>query len=456
MHVFFLLIPLVHCAGTIHGQSLMIECDTLRIQSNLNSPWNIEPLTENQLLLTERAGTVWKVDLVLGERSELHTFENVAMEGQSGLLGSAVHPSYPEIPELFFALTHYDEDWNVVLRVDKLLLDPANESVIETNTIIDGIQVGQSSIGGRMFIDNEAFLWLTCGVADNNPLAQDQSSPNGKILRYNLDGSIPAGQPFPQSPVYTLGHRNPQGICQSASGLIFTSEHGAFSNDEVNSVAAGRNYGWPLTSGPCTTSNQNICDEINMKEPLISWTPNIAPSGMAAFGNELVPAMPSGLLVSSLAGKSLRLLDLSEDETTIDEEYILLEEWIGRIRDVTVTPDNRVFVITSNTDFYGVPEPGDDRLYEVTLDVTVGLLPDPDPQKTLRAYIDANTLFIQGLSADEAARWELYTTSGQRVQEGVIYGGASQTLKYPLSSGTYILRVTTSQMTVSKKIVVAS
>lgn len=84
MHVFFLVIPLVHCAGVVHGQSLIIECDTLRIQSNLNSPWNIEPLTENELLLTERAGTVWKVDLELGERSELHTFENVAMEGQSG------------------------------------------------------------------------------------------------------------------------------------------------------------------------------------------------------------------------------------------------------------------------------------------------------------------------------------------------------------------------------------
>lgn len=456
MHVFFLVIPLVHCAGMVHGQSLIIECDTLRIQSNLNSPWNIEPLTENELLLTERAGTVWKVDLELGERSELHTFENVAMEGQSGLLGSAVHPSYPEVPELFFALTHYDEDWNVVLRVDQLLLDTSNETVIETNTIIDGIQVGQSSIGGRIFIDDEAFLWLTCGVADNNPLAQDQSSLNGKILRYNLDGSIPADQPFPESPVYTLGHRNPQGICQSASGLIFTSEHGAFSNDEVNSIGAGRNYGWPLTSGPCTASNQNICDEINMKEPLISWTPNIAPSGMAAFDNELASPVPSGLLVSSLAGKSLRLLDLSEDETTIDGEYILLEEWVGRIRDVEVTSDNRVFIITSNTDFYGVPEPGDDRLYEVTLDVTMGLLPDADPLKTLRAYIEANTLFIQGLSLDKAAHWELYTSSGQLVQEGIIHGSASQTLKHPLSPGIYILRVTSSQRTVSQKIVVAS
>ena len=456
MQACLLLLPLVHGFATIHGQSLTIECDTTRIQSDLNSPWSIEPLTENQLLLTERTGTVWRVDVGLGERFELYTFENVAMEGQSGLLGSAVHPNYPEVPELFFALTHYDEDWNVVLRVDQLLLDTSNETVVEANTIIDGIQVGPSSIGGRIFIDNEAYLWLTCGVADNNPLAQDQSSLNGKILRYNLDGSIPDGQPFPESPVYTLGHRNPQGICQSASGVIFTSEHGAFSNDEINSIDVGRNYGWPLASGPCTASNQNICDEINMKEPLIAWTPNIAPSGMAAFGSELIPMVQSGLLVSSLAGKSLRLLDLSADESMIEGEYILLEEWVGRIRDVAITPDNRVFIITSNTDLYGVPEPGDDRLYEITLDVSMDLPLVAREDQTLRAYIEANTLFIQGLPSDESASWELYNISGQRVQGGVIFGGATHSMNRPLSPGTYILRVMTSQMTVSKKIVVTT
>jgi len=435
---------------TAHAQNFSITCDTVLLKSDLDIPWDIEPLGMDMLLLTERTGKAYIFDIDSNEMSELHSFEDIALEGQGGLLGAAVHPHFPSSPELFFALTYYDADWNVLLRVERLQLEPNSLQVVESETVVDGIESGPSSIGGRIMVDDELKLWLCCGVADNNGLAQDLSSLNGKILRYHLDGSIPADNPYPASPVYTSGHRNPQGICKSPTGQVYISEHGAFTNDEINLIVSGGNHGWPLTSGPCTEVNQAICDEINMSEPLAWWTPNIAPSGITAFGGELMPEIGPGLLVSSLAGQSLRLFPFAGNGETLGEEVPLLNEWVGRIRDVAITPEGRVFFITSNTDLYGDPGIGDDKLYQVTFDVAMNMTQNRG-EVNLQGWLTREGIFIEGVEPGVETTWELFNSMGQLVDRGNGHEAGKQESSAQLNPGVYILLIASGSFTSSKQ-----
>ena len=192
--------------------------------------------------------------------------------------------------------------------------------------------------------------------------AQNRASLNGKILRMSLDGTIPADNPAPGSLVYTLGHRNPQGLVQLPNGRIYSSEHGPNTDDEVNRIEAGRNYGWPNVEGYCDLSAEaTFCAANNVREPLTAWTPTIAPAGLSYYDHPAIPGWRGSLLLAVLKGSKLTQLTLDAAGGTIPTRTDYLTGF-GRLRAICVSPQGRVYVGTSNRDGRGNPAATDDRI----------------------------------------------------------------------------------------------
>ncbi len=331
-------------------------CDGLTV------PWDIEYLPNDQLIFTEINGRIGKVDLATGEVKTLLQMPEVARELQAGLLGLAVHPDFLQSKKIFVAYTSYKGD-ALVLRIAELILDLDRDTLSFSKIIFDDIPAGPTDIGGRLLATPDRHLFLTVGDLEQTERAQDLNSLNGKILRLNLDGSIPADNPFPGSPVWALGLRNSQGIAMM-NGQLYCTEHGTMSDDELNLVQKGDNYGWQLVAGYCDDEPADNCLKINAIEPLKAWTPTIAPCGLVYYDHERYPILRSSFLMANLFEQSLKSVKLTPNGMKfLSEEDVLSEA--GRLRDVLVTPDGRIFVTTSNSDTYGAQPPGSDRILEV-------------------------------------------------------------------------------------------
>ena len=191
-------------------------------------------------------------------------------------------------------------------------------------------------------------LYATTGDANLRfDLPQNTTSLNGKVLRINLDGTIPADNPYGNA-VWTIGHRNAQGLTFGL-GKLYNSEHGETTNDEINIIAGSRNYGWPYVEGFCDLpGEQAFCTANNVKEPIFAWTPTVAPSGMEFYNNNNIAQWKRSLLVTFLKDRKLRVMKLNASGTGIENvrEYFVGE--FGRLRDVAVSPQGKVYICTDN------------------------------------------------------------------------------------------------------------
>jgi hypothetical protein len=204
---------------------------------------------------------------------------------------------------------------------------------------------------------------MTTGDAQQQPEAQNRASLNGKILRLNLDGTIPADNPVAGSPVYTLGHRNPQGLVRSPTGKIYSSEHGPDNDDELNLIEPNRNYGWPTVQGFCDKANeQSFCTANNVREPLAAWTPTLAVSGVAYYNSPAIPDWQNSILMLSLKASLMKQLQLNVAGEAIGPSQPDFLTSYGRLRAICVSPQGRVYVGTSNRDGRGNPAATDDRI----------------------------------------------------------------------------------------------
>lgn len=186
-------------------------------------------------------------------------------------------------------------------------------------------------------------LYTTVGDAGQSRSAQDVDSLAGKILRLTPDGEVPADNPFAGSPVYSYGHRNPQGIAWAADGTMFAAEFGHDTWDELNVITAGGNYGWPEVEG--------IAGNADFVDPVQQWAPDDAsPSGIAVIGDTIY--------VANLRGRVLRAVPIADPSRSTD----LFAGQFGRIRTVTLAPDGSLWFVTNNTDGRGEPGPDDDRI----------------------------------------------------------------------------------------------
>lgn len=318
---------------------------------NLEVPWALEIAEDGRFFFTERPGRVrvYKDGQLVPQ--PVITLPDTYHRSEGGLLGLALHPQFAENNLMYIYQTYLDGN-RVQNRVLRLLLT-GDEAEID-QVIIDQLPGANNHNGGRLKIGPDEKLYVTTGEIYQIELAQQLDNLGGKILRLELDGSIPADNPFPDSPIYSWGHRNPQGLAwHPDSQLLFSSEHGQSAHDEINIIAPGQNYGWPIIEG-----DQQADDMIS---PIIhSGRETWAPSG-ATFVTH--GPWRNNLLVSNLRGQQLIrfIWDDTFHEQLEDVIYLYKGEY-GRIRDIYEGPDGTIYFLTNNRDGRGNPIANDDRI----------------------------------------------------------------------------------------------
>lgn len=337
------------------------------LANNLNVPWDICYADDHSLWYTEQQGYVSRVDLQTGQQKRMLKIDEVWFKRTAGLLGLAVHPHVKTNPyvvmnytvkrdsSVFNKLVRYEFDGDT-LKNPKVLLE------------IDGFTAHN---GSRIAFGPDKKLYWATGDAYKGENAQNPSSLNGKILRLNIDGSVPKDNPRPNSYVWASGFRNMQGLTFSDKGFLYTSEHGDAIEDEINLIQKGANYGWPAIEGIHDLPAEKLfAEQHNTLEPIKSWTPVIAPAGIAYYGSSVIGEWSNSLLLTTLKGKSLRVIKLSYDgKKTIDEE-IFFEDHYGRLRDICTDRKGAVYIATSNKDWKqapGYPLAGDDKILKISI-----------------------------------------------------------------------------------------
>lgn len=312
------------------------------ITDELMIPWSIEKSGET-FYITEREGNIVKVENGRTERQHVDLNKELATAAEAGLLGFVLAPNFDQSKRAYAYYTYSDESGQFN-RIT--MLELGGNVWTEERVLLDKIPSGVVHHGGRLKIGPDGKLYATTGDAREASIAQDRNSLGGKILRLNLDGSIPNDNPFPNSYIYSYGHRNPQGLTWSTEGVLYASEHGNNANDEINRIERGRNYGWPIIEGFET--------QPGMETPIFTsgndstW----APSGMVYVNDKLY--------VAALRGEALLEFDLINQTT---REMIT---GLGRIRDVFID-DDALYFISNNTDGRGNPQEHDDKLYRISL-----------------------------------------------------------------------------------------
>lgn len=261
--------------------------------------------------------------------------EDAAPRGEGGLLGLAAHENY-----LYAYYTAENEN-----RIERFSIsgEPGRLELGNPETLLDGIPAGVTHNGGRLAFGPDGMLYATAGDAGNREDAQNRESLSGKILRLTPEGEVPEDNPFPGSPVYSYGHRNPQGLAWAEDGTMYSSEFGQNTWDELNVIEPGGNYGWPEVEG------MGGSDEFI--DPVQQWEPaEASPSGIAIKDETLYMANLRGARLHEIP-----LPQATESVAHFTDEY-------GRLRDVTVAPDGSLWVMTNNTDGRGNPSDGDDRI----------------------------------------------------------------------------------------------
>ncbi len=307
------------------------------VAEGLAVPWGIAFLPDGTALVTERDSRQL-LEVTPDSVREVAVIEEAAPEGEGGLLGVAVSPSYAEDGWIFVYLSA--EDDNRVLRYSY-----ADGELGEPEVILDGIPKGFIHDGGRLAFGPDDRLYVSTGESGEPELAQDEGSLGGKILRVTMDGEPAPGNPDEDSPVWTLGHRNIQGLAWDDEGRMFASEFGDSDWDELNLIEPGRNYGWPLVEGQGGNGEY--------AEPQVVWrTSDASPSGLAFLDGRL--------WLGALRGQRLWRVELDGGRAVHPRSFLVGD--YGRLRSVAVAPDGMLWVTTSNRDGRGDPAPADDRL----------------------------------------------------------------------------------------------
>jgi glucose/arabinose dehydrogenase len=331
------------------------------LAGNLNTIWELVWGPDNFLWMTERYGRISRVNPATGQVLPLLTLPDVTQVGESGLLGLALHPQFAANP-FVYVVYNYTSSAGLREKLVRYTYAPATGTLTTPLVLLDNITAATTHSGSRLLILPDLTMLMTTGDAQLRPESQNRASLNGKILRLNLDGTVPANNPTPGSYVYTLGHRNPQGLTTGPGGRLYSSEHGESTDDEINLIEPGRNYGWPSVEGFCNTATElTFCAANNVREPLTIWTPTIAPAGLVYYDSPAIPGWRGSLLLAVLKNSRMVQLPLNATGTAIGTQTDFIATY-GRLRSICVSPQGKVYVGTSNRDGRGAPRPTDDRI----------------------------------------------------------------------------------------------
>jgi aldose sugar dehydrogenase len=336
--------------------------DVQLVASGLDTPWAIVFTAPDRMLVTERPGQVRVIENGVLRDEPLSIFPEVVERGEDGAMAMTLDPEYVTNRFVYVAVAYGAGD-RLVLKVVRLR--DTGDRLIDPQAIVDGLPAARFHAGSRIAFGPDGKLYVTTGDATEKERAQDRSSLAGKVLRYNADGSIPADNPFPGSPIWSLGHRNSQGIAwHPETGRLYATEHGPSvidgpaGGDEVNLIERGANYGWPLVSHEKRRAGTEA--------PLLTFTPAEAPASLMIYSGRVFPEWKGQLFFGALKGEGLMRLRLDPDDPKKIVAYGKLREvQYGRIRDVIEGPDGFIYFTTSNRDGRGRPGPVDDRIFRI-------------------------------------------------------------------------------------------
>lgn len=313
------------------------------VATDLEAPWGLAFLPDGSALVTERGrGTISLVD---GDSvREVGVIAETAPTSEGGLLGLAVSPEFETDATIFVYVTTAEDNRVLAMTFD-------GSSLGAPEPILTGIPNGDIHDGGRLAFGPDGFLYVSTGETGDEDLSQDDDSLGGKILRITLDGEPAPGNPDPESPIWTKGHRNVQGLAFDDADRLWASEFGSQVWDELNLIKPGNNYGWPEAEG-----DSNIEGYV---DPRVQWSPaEASPSGVAFAGGSL--------WVATLRGERLWQVPVKSDSTLGQPQPHFVGSY-GRLRTVVAAPDGTLWLTTSNRDGRGSPAPEDDRILEVSI-----------------------------------------------------------------------------------------
>jgi glucose/arabinose dehydrogenase len=322
--------------------ALVPSGDPVPVASNLPAPWSIAPLSDGSIFVSERdTGVI--VEIVGGQAVPVTTVPGVVAAGEGGLLGLA---ALEEASGSYLYAYYTAADVNRVVRMP-LAGQPGAHTLGAPEGVLTGLPKASNHNGGRIAFGPDGMLYVTAGDASDGSNAQTLDSLGGKILRVTPIGAVPDDNPFPGSPVWSLGHRNPQGIAWASDGTMWAAEFGQNTWDEINVITPGSNYGWPIVEG--------VGGDPALVDPVQQWsTDDASPSGIAVVGDTV--------FMAGLGGERLWTIGFDRQAA----------EWygggqLGRVRDVVRGPGSTLYLLTNNTDGRGSPREGDDVLYQVNL-----------------------------------------------------------------------------------------
>ncbi|QHS23178.1 PQQ-dependent sugar dehydrogenase [Virgibacillus sp. MSP4-1] len=317
------------------------------IAENLDIPWNITKVeeVEDTFYLSQRGGSIQQVDGETGRTvlQNINVTKDIVHAGEGGFLGFILAPDFESTNEAL-AYHTYEQEGSLYNRVIRLQLQ--EDTWVETGILLEGIPGGQIHNGGRLKIGPDQKLYVTTGDAGEADLAQDLHSLGGKILRMELDGSIPSDNPFSNSYVYSYGHRNPQGLAWDKNGQLYSTEHGQTAHDEINRIEPGNNYGWPVIQGD---------------EEKAGMIPPFYHTGNTTWAPSGIDSRKGKLYIAALRGTKIIAFDINTKEQTV------IYDQGDRVRDIFIQNDS-LYAITNNRDGRGTPKEGDDRLMKINLE----------------------------------------------------------------------------------------
>ena len=345
---------------TLTSQEYELSVQT--VAEGLDIPWGISFIDERTALITEKNGKIFfLIDDKLQEEAIANT-PKVLNEGQGGLLDIAVDPDYEKTGWIYLAYSHDLEkiepgqkNSGAMTRIvrGKIINNEWTKQEVIFEAPHEKYRTTRHHYGSRIVFDHDGYLYFSIGDRGSQDMAQEVIYPNGKIHRIHKDGSIPKDNPFVKTKgaipsIYSYGHRNPQGISvHPVTGRVWNSEHGPMGGDELNLVKKGANYGWPVITYGMNydgTPITKITEKEGMEQPVLHWTPSIAVCGIEFYKGNLFPKWDNNLFVGALKYQQLARVVI-EDNKVVKEEVILRGH--GRIRDVGVSPNGAVYVVSN-------------------------------------------------------------------------------------------------------------
>ena len=433
---------LTQAQTVIQVGSTPVAVDT--VITGLDVPWEII-YKDGYLWTTERDGIVSRIDAVTGNKQVvLNLTSSVYQQSESGMLGMALHPDFPNTPEVFLAYT-YLSSGNIRERIAKYTWNGTN--LVNPVSLVQNIPGNTTHNGCRLFFLPDTTLLASTGDAQNTSYPQNTTAMNGKMLRMRTDGTAPVDNPIPGSLMYSFGHRNVQGIAMLPNDSIVLSEHGASSDDEVQFLRAGRNYGWPNVEGFCnTTSEINFCNANNVVVPILAYTPTIAPSDMMYYTNPNFPEWDSCMIMTVLKDKHVRALRMRAPYDTITTNTIYLSNLFGRLRDIAIGPNKEIYLATNGASWANT-DPGTHSIIKLTPPNTSTEIGQTDSPVVFTAYPNPTEghLVIEYASTQAGTGHTIAISNllGQELLQQVALQPRTQlTLPEDCKPGVYLVKVT--------------